>query len=107
MAFQNLIKGIYSCETVQFQDEDWLISGDSSGCIKIWNLKNFDCIKILENHTSKILMLKLLENNNLISVSRNNVVKLWDLKTSSFECLKTFQADHIPGITAGIIHFTE
>ncbi len=84
---------------------EWLISGDTGGSIKVWSLKNFECIKVLESHTSKILLLKSLDNNQLISCSRNNVIKIWDL--NFFDCVKTFHVDHIPGITCAYILFNE
>ena len=87
------------------KQEEWLISGDTSGLIKVWNLKTFENIKVIESHTSKILLLKSLENNQLLSCSRNNVIKIWDL--NFFDCVKSFNVDHIPGVTCAFVLLNE
>lgn len=51
----------------------YLISGSYDTTIKIWDLKNFECIKTLEN----VNMIILLENYNL------------NREMEKIECLKT------------------
>jgi len=65
---------------------DYLISCSYDGTIKIWNLKTFDCIAILEEHTDWINNIitykKIIDKNNsidyLISCSYDKTIKIWE-----------------------------
>lgn len=61
----------------------------SHGKIQIWCLKKYECIRILEGHTSMVRCVCQLENGNLISGSDDKTIKIWCIVTGV--CLRTFE----------------
>ena len=59
-----------------------LASGAEDGSIRIWNLDNFQCIKVLTHHKKAVNSLRFSPNGQfLASASWDNTIKLWDIQT--------------------------
>ncbi|KAJ1511722.1 Transducin (beta)-like 3 [Coelomomyces lativittatus] len=56
-----------------------LISGGEDGNIRIWDLNEKKSKAILKNHVSVVRGLDLVDENTLLSASRDKVVCVWDL----------------------------
>lgn len=59
--------------------KDQLIAsgGSCDFSIKIWDISNSNCIHSLKNHTNTVFSLLMLENNTLISASKDKSLRLW------------------------------
>ena len=70
--------------------EHHLICGYELGAIKIWDLNNYACLRTLHNaHSSEVYTMLSLNNDGLISCSRDGFIKFWQidkLNSSSGEC---------------------
>ena len=67
-------------------------SGDS--IIKIFNLKNYDCEKIIEGHTNRVNYLCQLENAKVISCSDDQIIKIWNISYFTYKCEYTLEQAH-------------
>ena len=72
-------------------DKKKLISCSFDKTIKIWNLKTFECVKLLVGHSDIVYNLELASNLNLLSCSEDKTVKFWQIETG--ELLKSIQFD--------------
>ena len=82
-----------------------LISGERDTKIKIWNLTTFECIKVIERHSTIILYLELNTDGILFSLSFYKTVELWQLDSgkllqsikfdSSINCIKILNTNLI------------
>ncbi|MBI2259194.1 MAG: hypothetical protein HYU67_09895 [Flavobacteriia bacterium] len=62
--------------------DDFVYSSGKDGYIRIWNKTNLSLIKEIPAHNFAIYQLLLLNNKqNLISISRDKSIKLWDINT--------------------------
>ena len=68
---------------------DLLCSGDAEGIIRLWNPRTWKCFWVLDKHGSKISLLRLVDNNQLISCSVDCTVLVWNLNT--YECISTLK----------------
>ena len=64
-----------------------IISSSLDRTIKIWNSKNGECLKTLEDHQDCVTNILIIPNNKFITGSIDKTVKVWDL--NSYQCLKT------------------
>jgi WD40 repeat protein len=55
-----------------------IVSGSNMG-IKVWDTREGDCIMNLNKHTDWLSSLEKLPNENLVSSSHDNTVRVWDL----------------------------
>jgi WD40 repeat protein len=60
---------------------------DRRPTLHLWNIKDGSS-KVLRGHTSSILGVQLLDNNRVLSYSRDCTLRLWNLKEGSSEELK-------------------
>lgn len=61
--------------------KDILVSGSGDETIRIWSLSDYECIRILEGHTSSVIKVKLYDSDRkLLSCDNGNVIKIWDIK---------------------------
>jgi len=74
-----------------------LISGDSAGIVKIWNMKSYQCIQTLIGHTRSITCLLFYTPEVLASSSRDGTIKFWDMNT--WRCKRSLEA-HEGGVEA-------
>jgi WD40 repeat protein/transcriptional regulator with XRE-family HTH domain len=74
-------------------DGDILVSGSDDGTVRIWNVKESQCINVLDDHTDDILAIAL-RNHHMVTASQDQTVRLWNLHGQS---LKTWR-----GCTSGI-----
>ena len=74
------------------KDSSEAIVGSLDKTIKIWNLENGNCKKVLSGHTERIEAVKFhQESNRLLSTSYSNEIKLWNL--DEFKCIQTFTSN--------------
>lgn len=69
-------------------NENYLASGDNGATVRVWDLASGDVLRVLRNHSSKIVALAFSPDNRTlvsvhgnISVHGNTFVDFWDLKT--------------------------
>ena len=67
-----------------------LASGDSSGCINIWDTESGSLIRNL-SHTYSVLSFAVLPNGNLASGSSDGTINIWDYNENIL--LTTLQAN--------------
>ena len=89
--FVKLIKGTHvAVSSMAVSETNDLISGFSDGAIKIWELTNYTCLKVLKKHTEAVVVLVPLPDNELVSCS----IHIWQTNTGdylhSFENKSTF-----------------
>ncbi|KAM0677878.1 U3 small nucleolar RNA-associated protein 13 [Binucleata daphniae] len=49
--------------------------------IRIWNINNYSCIKVLENTGCSVLNLKIINNDKqVVSTSNDGCIRIWDVK---------------------------
>jgi WD40 repeat protein len=60
-------------------NNDTLLSGGGYGSIKFTNLNTKTRVKLLKGHTSKIVNMKILNENILISGSEDKIIKTWSI----------------------------
>ena len=61
-----------------------LVSCSSDLSIKIWNVdKDYQCVKTMRGHEHNVSRVTFLTNNcdTVISCSRDNTVKFWEVRT--------------------------
>ena len=95
------------CLLLTGDDQSKLIScsGEGDTRIKIWNLTTFECIKVIECHSTMILYLELNTDGILFSLSFYKTVELWQLDSgkllqsikfdSSINCIKILNTNLI------------
>ena len=66
-----------------------LVSCSADMTIKMWNLRDFTCIKTFEGHTASSLKVRFISNGlQLLSSGADGLVKLWNVHDN--ECVNTF-----------------
>lgn len=60
-------------------DGKYLASAGEEKTIKIWDFDNGNCLHTLNSHTDEILSLAYLENNKIISGSKDCTIKIWEI----------------------------
>jgi WD40 repeat protein len=68
-----------------------LISGCYDGSIKIWDRKNGECIKTINDHTKVVREIFINSNDKLVTNSLDQTIRCFDL--NSFDCLWKIDAD--------------
>ena len=66
---------------VFLQDYELMASSSKNGKIIIWNTTNWTISQVLTEHTLMVNRLSKLSNENLVSVSNDYKIKIWDLKS--------------------------
>jgi len=84
---------------VYFKKKEVVISGGKDGHLRVWKVSNNQEILSLPAHNFGIYDL-YIQNNTMISVSRDKAIKLWDL--NSFTHLKTIKRPEFNGHTHSI-----
>jgi WD40 repeat protein len=64
---------------IKYIDNEKLVSCSHDYSIKIWNLKNGQCLRTLKGHTNLVYTICVLSNNRLASASDDKTIKIWDL----------------------------
>jgi WD40 repeat protein len=86
----NLISSIKShkggCFSMLYSDlkQNVFFSAGKDGCIKVWNLIDFKEFFSIPAHYEAIYRISVYEHD-LISVSRDKTIKVWDFKTLDFK----------------------
>lgn len=84
----NILHGhLDSIFTLERLDDNMIASGSNDKTIKIWNIKNANCIQELLSHCNSVLALKYLHNGILASGSGDKTIKLWNL--NEYQCTNT------------------
>ncbi len=65
-------------------DEQFLISAEASGSIKIWDLANASLLREFENNMA-ISHIAITSNNRLISAGKNGNLEFWNIHTGKLE----------------------
>ena len=82
---KSILQGFSSNPTcIRFSpiDENIIISGDTNGEIKIWDLSNKKCISTIEAHIIDITSLALTNNcDRIISTSYDKNICIWDFES--------------------------
>jgi WD40 repeat protein len=76
-----------------------LASGSDDYSIRVWDVNDGRCLKILPEHTHSVLSVAFTpRGDKLLSSSGDQTLKLWDV--SSGKCLRTFEghADWVRGV---------
>ena len=72
-------------------DKFKLCASYDDGLIKIFDLNNYNCLYILEGHSSPVLSISLMLNKNIISGSCDKKIKIWELKNDKYINIKTIE----------------
>lgn len=79
-------RGVWSAKFSNFDRVIATAGGDRS--VKIWNLKDFSCIKTLEGHQNSVLAVDFLANGQqLLTSAADGLIKLWNIRNE--ECIAT------------------
>ena len=78
-------------ETVTALPDGRVVSGDSDGILKVWDLNNPEgerCIATLTGHISGVTVLAALPDGRVVSGACDSTLKVWDLnKPKGDECI--------------------
>ena len=74
----------------------YLFSGGADGCIKVWNLDDYSCVKNLTGHRNPVRKLTFA-GGNLISAGARTL-RVWSLET--LECISVINTNSVGSITA-------
>lgn len=56
-----------------------LAIGDSLGVLKIYNLEDFECVKVIEAHEQKITSIDFKDNEFMLTGSKDRLVHIFDV----------------------------
>jgi WD40 repeat protein len=80
------------CSIAKLPDGN-IVSASGDVALKIWNVKTFQCIKILGGYKGCISSVLVLSDENIVSCSTNNELKFWSIK-DDFKCINTLDLDN-------------
>jgi len=81
-------RGVHS---VRFSPVDQVVVTAADSNLRMWNLKDFNCVKTFQGHDCSVLNFSFLASGlQMVSVGSDGNMKLWDCKTN--ECMKTLDA---------------
>ncbi len=90
--------------SLQFDDNELIVSSSGDNTIKTWDVKTGKCLHTLQGHNHFVWSIDVLQELQIIiSGSQDNTIKFWDLKTG--ECLNTlgvprpYEGTNIIGVT--------
>lgn len=66
--------------SIAFANENTLITGDSKGQIKVYDIKSSKLLKSIKAHNSSIRKI-ITADKNFLTIGNDKLVKQWDLKT--------------------------
>ncbi|PKO13051.1 MAG: hypothetical protein CVU39_21175 [Chloroflexi bacterium HGW-Chloroflexi-10] len=94
-----------TCLDISSADKDGknhlAISGSKDGTIRLWNLDQFTCLKVLEGHTGAIKAVNLSDDGQwACSLAEDDTLKVWNVTQG--KCVYTF-AENIHGTRAAAI----
>ena len=63
-------------------DGEYLVSGDDSGTIKVWDYKNSKVVLKIQGEKSRLVYIyNTLDGKDLITIEADGITKLWDIST--------------------------
>ena len=74
---------IHSLETFNNKEMSVLASGSEDGSIRIWNVKNGECLQFILGHDAKVLRLEAVGMRKLASSFSDNSIRVWDVSFHS------------------------
>ena len=81
------------CSFEIMKNTNELLSCDKSGMIKIWNLHTFISDNMRQEHTSRILCIKSVNDSQFVTCSIDSTVRIWNIDTN--ECINSIEAGEI------------
>mmetsp|Transcript_54473 Transcript_54473/g.62429 ORF Transcript_54473/g.62429 Transcript_54473/m.62429 type:complete len:566 (-) Transcript_54473:1688-3385(-) len=88
---------------VYFDSGKRIASGSFDGTIRLWNIEAGASTNTLINHSHKVISLTLSKDREfLVSTSSDHSIKIFDLKSPTYECLKTLHGSEVSVLTAAI-----
>eukprot|EP00930_Biecheleria_cincta_P024810 TRINITY_DN17711_c0_g1_i2.p1 TRINITY_DN17711_c0_g1~~TRINITY_DN17711_c0_g1_i2.p1 ORF type:complete len:392 (+),score=41.62 TRINITY_DN17711_c0_g1_i2:352-1527(+) len=57
----------------------FIATGDTSGCVKYWDLESGECLVTLAEHTAEVTTISPIENKHVASGSRDGTVRVFSL----------------------------
>lgn len=85
--------GIFSL-CLQNGSSDVLITGGGYGSIKFTNMQTGERIKTINGHSSKVVILKILQNDVLLSSSEDKIIKVWNIFSGLCVSMLTFKNEY-------------
>lgn len=68
-------------------DSRILATGSDDGTLRLWNIKDGQCINILDSHTDDVLAIAI-RGQLMVSASQDQTVRLWNLHGQSLKTLR-------------------
>jgi WD40 repeat protein len=91
MCIKNIEVGVENtCGMFFIEKQNVLLSGSNNGVVKVWELLNYQCIKIVES-IGGVDKFILLPNGYFASCSYKGKIKIWD--TKGFRLVNSFGSD--------------
>nr|WP_263983668.1 hypothetical protein [Nostoc flagelliforme] len=70
-----------------------MASSSSDKTLRLWDLNNFTCIKVLNSEIGGLSSVGFNSTGNMLANVGQGVIKLWDVET--LECIKTLKVDRL------------
>jgi WD40 repeat protein len=69
-------------DALELISDDELASGGGGKLIKIWSMRNGECLRTLDGHKWPVVCLKVLDNGELVSGSEDTTIRIWNLASA-------------------------
>ena len=82
--FYNLIEEFFAHEggttsiSLDRENENYVFTGGKDAYLKVWNLNSNQCDKIIPAHNYAIYDILFVQNETLVTISRDKSIKIWD-----------------------------
>jgi WD40 repeat protein len=60
-------------------NQKYVVSGDSKGILKLWEIENVKNVKTLKGHSREILSIKSISKNHILTHSKDFTARIWSL----------------------------